>query len=101
MTKTELDRLTYSIAYEASVSLIDGCGVNVTRDANGWPGRLVGIDEPGEWWELPQEQEQTLKYAVLYLETRGLLTRYPTNPNWVSIADEDEAVMVLLDTEQA
>jgi hypothetical protein len=106
MTKPELDELAYSIAYEASVSLIEGCGRNVTREANGLP-EDAEIDELGTWWELPTEQDETLfcvdtlKDAVLYLETRGLLTRHSTNANWVSIADESEPVMVLLDLPDA
>jgi hypothetical protein len=38
------------------------------------------------------DEEKELADAVSYLEASGLLTRYPTNPNWISIADESEAI---------
>jgi hypothetical protein len=97
MTKDELDQLAHSIAYVSACSLIEGCSVNVTADANGLTAEQV-VDEPGEWWDLPLEEDRILvgadelEDAVLYLEARGLLTRYPTNPNWVSLADESEAM---------
>ena len=99
MTKDELDQLAHSMAYTSACSLIEGCSINVTADANGLTPEQVG-DEPGEWWEIPQadheemfaDEEKELADAVSYLEARGLLTRYPTNPNWISIADESEAM---------
>jgi hypothetical protein len=99
MTKDELDQLAHSIAYTGACSLIEGYSINVTADANGLTPEQVG-DEPGEWWDLPLEEHQELfaddmdelADAVRYLEARGLLTRYPTNPNWVSLADESEAM---------
>lgn len=99
MTKDELDQLAHSMAYTSACSLIEGCSINVTADANGLTPEQVG-DEPGEWWDLPPEEHRELfademdglADAVSYLEARGLLTRYPTNPNCVSIADESEAI---------
>ncbi len=96
MTKQELNELSHSIAYESSVSLIEECSVDVTREACGWPSDKL-LDEPGVWWKLNLEPDKRMFWvnaladAVRYLEARGLLTRHPSNPNWVSIADEREA----------
>jgi len=41
------------------------------------------------WWDLDTAAED-LSQEVEYLESRGLLTRHPDNPNWVMLADNED-----------
>jgi hypothetical protein len=81
MTKDELDKLAYSLAFEFAESVLSSDGITMR-------------DDDGEAWEMVDpEGEVDLFDCLNYLEARGLLERHPEHNDWVRVRDESEAVI--------
>lgn len=83
MTRSELNKLAHSIAYETACEAIE--------DESEWMEHTAG---GGTWWELPKKGSKPYKRIarfVDYLLERCLVDPHPRQRRWIMLLDESEA----------
>jgi hypothetical protein len=82
LSNVELDALAHSLACENAMVSIECNCVDVSDEAGA-----------AGWFDIGQANEayDDIERHVLYLETRGLIQRDETHPNWIALRNEEEA----------